>query len=108
MKIALKPPAPNVTNGILLGYEVFFTRFEGDVTFPVEKITVDKSKGNFTKELIRHLKKFTWYSIHAAAFTVKGLGPQTVVPFKRRTREDGRSHFEIDFRHLFQGIVINL
>ncbi|XP_048579836.1 uncharacterized protein LOC116619170 isoform X2 [Nematostella vectensis] len=69
-------------NGIPRGYRVFYQMRDDQQRW--QSADVNPSADYVT---LRALRKFTWYRIRVAAFTVEGVGPQSPV-LERRTAED--------------------
>lgn len=64
------PIPPHTTNGILLGYRVYYRE-----NFPSGTKSVDTTGPNVHKVILRGLKAAETYRMSVAAFTSKGAGP---------------------------------
>ncbi len=93
-KVSIDQPAPDVVNGIIRGYVVFYSpvtpRASDPVPYIEQNITFDRADEIVTVGRIENLRKFEVYALSAAAFTIKGLGPRIAIPVKERTLEDGK------------------
>lgn len=77
---------PKHRKGILLGYKISYAPKPSYQ--PLETVTVDSTRSSVT---LVNLKKYTWYNIRVAGFTIKGLGPYPPQILEIRTSEDGKS-----------------
>ena len=86
-------PESNLRNGVILGYNVYFSEMEiGHHSLEEFNKTVfrkDPSDG-ITKTSIEGLKPFTWYQFKAVAFTSVGEGNRTNQFLYIQTFEDGK------------------
>ena len=89
----LKIPAPDVVNGIIRGYEVFYNKTDeaGNAIGNETKIIWKTRARNTTVKKIKELDEFTWYSLTSRAFTAIGHGPKSSRR-RLRTFEDGKSN----------------
>lgn len=87
-------PGPDVVNGIITSYRVFYAESDanGTLTGPQKSVLVDRTKDEeFTTGVIENLKEYTWYKLSAYASTSIGPGPNVTKDAPVRTLEDGES-----------------
>ena len=94
LKVKLRVPGPDVVNGIIRSYRVFYTETDanGTATGPQKSLLLDRNGDEeFTIGFIENLKKYTWYNLSAYATTSVGPGPNITRDQPVRTLEDGKS-----------------
>ena len=90
----LRVPGPDVVNGIIQSYRVFYaeTDANGTAIGPQKSLLVHrKGDEEFTIGFIENLKKYTWYILSAYASTSVGPGPNITRDQPVRTLEDGKA-----------------
>ena len=97
IQISLEVPTPDVVNGIILGYHLFYSLVDKGGKVIGQEIMVDVKRDNekTTVSLIENLEEYTWYSFTARAYTSIGHGPNTTETKLVRTFEDGTNKFYI-------------
>ena len=85
-------PESNKRNGIILGYNVYFSeRKSGYHSLGFNKTVLRRHRSDeTTKTFIYGLKPFTWYGFEAVAFTSVGEGNRTNQFLYILTFEDGK------------------
>ena len=95
--VKLEVPAPDVVNGIIRGYHVFYSRADKNGNVTGHEMMIDVIRGNedITIGLIEGLDEFTLYRLTARAYTSIGAGPNTTITRLVRTLEDGMKTIHI-------------
>lgn len=89
--VKLEVPAPDVVNGVILGYHVFYSVADtnGKVIGNEMMGDIRRMHEKTTAGLIEDLEEYTWYTLSARAYTSIGYGPNTTENVLVRTLEDG-------------------
>ena len=80
----MQQPRADLQNGILLGYQIQYR----DEDSPYQPISVPVETGYIETYTLRHLKKFTKYTLQILAYNRVGTGPWSP-EFEAHTMEDG-------------------
>ena len=106
IQFMLEVPAPDVVNGIILGYHIFYSLVDkdGKVIGQESMVDVKRNDEKTTIGLLENLEEYTWYSLTVRAYTSIGYGPNTTEARLVRTFEDGTNTFIITIIILMHNI----
>ena len=94
LTVNLSRPEDDLMNGIIRGYQVFYTECDEFGNRIGNETMIDFECGNESNTLgeIKHLKQYTWYTLKARSYTSIGNGPNTSHVQIIRTLEDGENN----------------